>query len=65
MLPGVEWSLVKKGETVEVLGKLSNGWYRCRTNKDTAYELEDFPSNEAIDGQYNYYRCYNCRPCEG
>lgn len=41
MLPGVEWSLLKKGETVEVLGKLPGEWYRCRANKDTSYELED------------------------
>ena len=51
MLPGVEWSRLKKGETVEVLGKLPNGWYRCRANKDSSYELEEFPSsNEALDG---------------
>ena len=43
MIPGVNWSLIKKGETVEVLGRLSNGWYRCRANKDASYELEELP----------------------
>ena len=44
MLPGAEWSLVKKGEQVDVLGRLPNGWYRCRALRDVTYKLEKIPS---------------------
>lgn len=45
LVPGVKWSLLKKGDSVEVLGKLANGWYRCRANRDATFELNTFPSS--------------------
>ncbi len=57
MLPGVEWSLLKKGETVEVLGRLSGGWYRCRANKDTSYVLEEFPADDESHSEDNERKC--------
>ena len=44
LVPGVRWSLLKKGDSVEVLGRLANGWYRCRANRDATFELGTFPS---------------------
>ena len=45
LLPGAEWSLMKKGEMVEVLGRLPNGWYRCRAMRSASMELDTLPSS--------------------
>ena len=45
MIPGVEWSLLKKGDHVEVLGRLPNGWCRCRAMRDATYEMDVLPSS--------------------
>ena len=44
LLPGVEWSLLKKGDHVEVLGRLPNGWCQCRAMRDATYEMDVLPS---------------------
>ena len=49
LLPGAEWSLMRKGDTVEVLGRLPNGWYRCRAMRNAAMDLKAFPSSTSIN----------------
>lgn len=44
MLPGVEWTLLKEGEAVEVIGRLNNGWYRCKAQRDAKFYLDAIPS---------------------
>lgn len=55
LLPGAEWSLIKKGDHVDVLGRLPNGWYRCRALKDVTYEFDNIPSTpegmNAVDNE--------------
>ena len=43
LIPGAEWSLLKKGDTVKVLGKAgSDGrWYRCMALRDTDVKVPD------------------------
>lgn len=49
LLPGADWSLMKKGETVEVLGRLPNGWYRCRAMRSITMDLKPLPSSLSAD----------------
>ena len=44
LLPGVEWTVLKEGETVEVTGRLSNGWYRCKAQRDARFRLDNIPT---------------------
>ena len=44
LLPGVEWTVLKEGETVEVIGRLSNGWYRCKAQRDAKFHLDTIPT---------------------
>ena len=44
LLPGVEWTVLKEGETVEVIGRLSNGWYRCKAQRDARFYLDTIPT---------------------
>ena len=43
LIPGAEWSLLKKGDTVKVLGKAgADGcWYRCMALQDTDIKIPD------------------------
>ncbi|XP_019854959.1 PREDICTED: uncharacterized protein LOC109583893 isoform X2 [Amphimedon queenslandica] len=46
LVPGVEWSLLKKGERVEVLQKLPNGWYKCRALRTADCKLIEIPPTD-------------------
>ena len=43
LIPGAEWSLLKKGDTVKVLGKAGadGRWYRCMAHRDTDVKIPD------------------------
>ena len=43
LIPGAEWSLLKKGDTVKVLGKAGTDgrWYRCMALRDTDVKIPD------------------------
>lgn len=43
LVPGAEWSLLKKGDTVRVLGKarMDGRWYRCMAHRDTDIKIPD------------------------
>ena len=43
LIPGAEWSLLKKGDTVKVLGKAGTDgrWYRCMVLHDTDVKIPD------------------------
>ena len=43
LIPGAEWSLLKKGDTVKVLGKagMDGRWYRCMALRDTDVKIPD------------------------
>lgn len=44
LVPGAEWSLVKKGETVQIIGKTRDtGWYRCMALRDSKVKLDNAP----------------------
>ena len=44
LVPGAEWSLVKKGETVQIIGKArETGWYRCMALRDSRIKLDNGP----------------------
>lgn len=44
LVPGAEWSLIKKGEVVQILGKAKdNGWYRCMALRDSKVKLDRTP----------------------
>ena len=44
LVPGAEWSLLKKGETVQVIGKArENGWYRCMAHHEAEVKLDRSP----------------------
>ena len=40
LVPGAPWSLLKRGETVRVLGRASSGWYQCAAMRNTAVNME-------------------------
>ena len=53
VVPGAEWSVVKKGESMSVLGRLPNGWYRCAALREAECHLEPTtattdPSHQSI-----------------
>jgi hypothetical protein len=43
LIPGAEWSLLKKGDTIKVLGKAGadGRWYRCMALRDTDVKVPD------------------------
>ena len=41
LVPGAKWSQLKLGETVKVLGKCANGWYRCMACRSATFQLEE------------------------
>ena len=43
LIPGAGWSLLKKGDTVKVLGKAGadGRWYRCMVPRDTDVKIPD------------------------
>lgn len=44
LVPGAEWSLIKKGEIVQVIGKAKDtGWYRCMALRESKVELDRAP----------------------
>ena len=44
LVPGAAWSLIKKGETVQVIGKAKNNtWYRCMALRESKVELDRTP----------------------
>ena len=44
LVPGAEWSLIKKGETVQIIGKTrDNSWYRCMALRDSKVKLDRTP----------------------
>lgn len=44
LVPGAEWSLIKKGETVQIIGKAKdNGWYRCMALRESQVKLDRAP----------------------
>ncbi len=41
LVPGANWSLLKKGEKVQILGKAQEtGWYRCMASRQAQIRLE-------------------------
>ena len=41
LVPGAEWSLLKKGEVVQIIGKAKEtGWYRCMALREAKIELD-------------------------
>ena len=41
LVPGASWSLLKKGEKVQVLGKAQEtGWYRCMALRQAEIKLD-------------------------
>lgn len=44
LVPGAEWSLVKKGEVVQIIGQARDtGWYRCMALRDSKVKLDNAP----------------------
>ncbi len=44
LVPGAAWSLIKKGETVQIIGKARNNtWYRCMALRESKVELDKAP----------------------
>ena len=43
LIPGAEWTLLKKGDTVKVLGKAGadGRWFRCMALRDTDVKIPD------------------------
>lgn len=39
---------MKKGEVVEVLGRLPNGWYRCRALRNTSIDFSSLSTSTSF-----------------
>lgn len=54
LVPGATWSLIKKGETVQVIGKAKNNtWYRCMALRESKVELDKAPFSFMIKSIVN------------
>ena len=44
LVPGAKWSLLKKGEVVQIIGRARDtGWYRCMALRDSKIKLDNAP----------------------
>ncbi len=50
LVPGAEWSRLREGESVCVLGRLPNGWYRCMALRRADCRLGTDPSYSIMSG---------------
>ena len=48
LVPGAPWSLLKSGERVRVVARMSGGWYRCIALRDANCQLGPDPSNTSL-----------------
>lgn len=54
LVPGATWSLIKKGETVQVIGKAKNNtWYRCMAMRESKVQLDKAPFSFMIKSIIN------------
>lgn len=45
LVPGASWSQLKQGDEVVLIGRLSNGWYRCLAQRAvTAHTMHGIDS---------------------
>ena len=67
LVPGAEWSLVREGQSVSVLGRLANGWYRCVALREAECQLEPIyaPSHSVISGLSELSADSGLPPSEG
>lgn len=54
LVPGAAWSLIKKGETVQIIGKAKNNtWFRCMALRESKVELDKTPFSFMIKSMIN------------